>query len=176
MQMDEGMDTGPIYIRSALTILEDETSATLHDKLAEKSADLIRKHLDDIVAGKVAAVPQDETQATYAPLIKKSDGEIDWESDGLHISRQIRAMTPWPGAYTSWKGNLLKVLSAAPVAIGRARSRKPGEVFIFERKISVAAGSDGVLLKVVQLSGKPSMSVEEFVRGRSDFIGSHLGD
>lgn len=175
MRMDEGLDTGPIYIRSALSILEDDSSATLHDKLADEGADLITRHLDDIVAGRLAAVPQNESLATYAPMIKKTDGKIDWEKDAYQLGRQIRAMTPWPGAYTDWDGKRLKILSARAIEIDRQRDRMPGEVFLFENSIVVVARSGGLLLLMVQLAGKPPMSVNDFVRGRSDFVGSHLG-
>jgi methionyl-tRNA formyltransferase len=173
--MDEGLDTGPIYIRSALSILEDDSSATLHDKLAEEGAGLVTRHLDDIVAGRLVAVPQDESQATYAPMIKKTDGEIDWQNDVNQLGRQIRAMTPWPGAYTNWEGKRLKILSARAIEIDGQRHRMPGEVFLFKDSIVVAAKAGGLLLIMVQLAGKPPMSVNDFVRGRSDFVGSHLG-
>ena len=116
MGMDEGLDTGPMYVQEALTISPDETAATLHDRLAALGAEMLRRHLDDILAGRVVAVPQPDEGATYAPMIAKDAGQIDWTRDAAELDRLARAMTPWPGAFTQWNGETLKVLRARPTA------------------------------------------------------------
>ncbi|MGB3715404.1 MAG: methionyl-tRNA formyltransferase [Candidatus Promineifilaceae bacterium] len=175
MRMDEGMDTGPVYLQSTVTIAHDENAATLHDKLAQSGADLLASHLDDIVAGRLAAIPQDEALATYAPLINKADGEINWNTEGEQLDRHVRAMTPWPSAFTLWNGKPLKILAAQPMASGEAPAGQPGQVFILEGAVVVATKDGGLRLEVVQLAGKPAMPVDDFIRGRPDFAGSRLG-
>jgi methionyl-tRNA formyltransferase len=175
MRMDEGMDTGPVYAQSTVVIARDETAATLHDKLAKSGADLLAGSFDDIIAGRLAAAPQDEALATYAPLIKKSDGEIDWTADGELLDRHVRAMAPWPGAFTFWNGKSLKIHAARPISSGEMPGDKAGLVLMQRGEVVVAAGTGGLRLAVVQLAGKPAMPVDDFIRGRPEFLGSLLG-
>ncbi len=113
MQMDVGLDTGPVYACMPTPISPTETAASLHDRLAELGANLLDVHLDNIVTGNLTATPQDNEQSTYAPMISKEDGRLDWQQTSSEIDRRIRAMTPWPGAFTTWQGELLKIKSAA---------------------------------------------------------------
>ena len=175
MGMDEGLDTGPMYVQEALTISPDETAATLHDRLAALGAEMLRRHLDDILAGRVVAVPQPDEGATYAPMIAKDAGQIDWTRDAAELDRLARAMTPWPGAFTQWNGETLKVLRARPTATDLPDG-PPGLVARVAGGIAVlAGGGGGLLLDEVQLAGKRAMSAAEFVRGRPEFVGSSLG-
>jgi methionyl-tRNA formyltransferase len=174
MGMDEGLDTGPMYVQEALTIAPDETAATLHDRLAALGAGLLRRHLDDILAGRIAATPQPDEGATYAPLIAKDAGRIDWTRDAAELDRLARAMTPWPGAFTQWNGETLKVLRARPAATDLPDG-PPGLVARVLGGIAVLAGDGGLLLDEVQLAGKRAMSAAEFARGRPEFVGSVLG-
>ena len=176
MRMDIGMDTGPVYAQAPTKIEPDETAATLHDKLAQSGADLLIRHLEDIIAGRLVALPQDDSLATYAPLIKKSDGEINWEGRSDQLDRHIRAMTPWPSAFTLWNGKQLKILEAHPVGVYVVPAVVPGLVFVHGNDIVVGVKEGGLRLSAVQLSGKPAMPIADFVRGRPDFIGSRLGD
>ena len=174
MGMDEGLDTGPMYVQEALTISPDETAATLHDRLAALGAAMLRRHLDDILAGHVTAVPQPDEGATYAPMIAKDAGRIDWTRDAAELDRLARAMTPWPGAFTQWNGERLKVLRARPTAAGLPEG-PPGLVARVDDGIVVLAGRGGLLLDEVQLAGKKTMNAAEFVRGRPEFVGGVLG-
>jgi methionyl-tRNA formyltransferase len=174
MGMDEGLDTGPMYVQEAIAIRPDETAATLHDRLAALGAEMLRRHLDDILAGRVAAVPQPTEGATYAPMIAKDAGHIDWTRDAAELDRLARAMTPWPGAFTRWNGETLKVLQARP-ATSDLPNGPPGQVARVADDIVVRAGRGGLLLDEVQLAGKRAMSAAEFVRGRPEFVGSVLG-
>lgn len=174
MQMDEGLDTGPIYVQESLPIRPDETAATLHDRLAQLGADMAGRYLDDILAGRIPARPQGDGQSTYAPMIKKEAGELDWQQPAEALDRHVRAMTPWPGAFTSWQGQNLKILRAAP-ADGRLPDDRCGAVVQRDDAVIVLAGKGGLRLEQVQLAGKQAMDVDEFVRGRPDFVGSVLG-
>ena len=175
MQMDPGLDTGPVYVQEAVPLRPDETAATLHDRLAQLGAALLRRHLDAIFAGEIAPTPQNDEKATYAPLISKEDGRIDWEQSGDHLDRHVRAMTPWPSAFTTWDGKRLKILEARPVPASILPDMEPG--CIIEQQGAVAvAGDGGLRLLEVQPAGRPAMAIGDFLRGRPDFIGSRLGE
>jgi len=174
MQLDEGMDTGPVYVRAPLPLWPDETAASLHDRLAELGAELLAAHLDDILAGRLAAQPQDDALATYAPMIKKEAGHIDWRRDAVELDRHVRAMTPWPGAYTTWQGAHLKILAARPLREGLPAGA-PGRVVAAGSEVIALASAGGLALDALQLAGKRAMSAHEFVLGRPDFIGGVLG-
>jgi methionyl-tRNA formyltransferase len=174
MQMDAGLDTGPVYAQSAIPIGDDESAGSLHDRLAALGAEMIAAHLPDIIAGRRVALAQDERRSSYAPMIKKEAGRLDWQRSGLELDRQVRAMTPWPGAYSGWNGRMLKVLAAAPLANRPPGS--PGLVVTAGDSIAVLAGDGGLLLHCLQLPGKRPMAAADFARGRPDFVGSYLTD
>jgi methionyl-tRNA formyltransferase len=174
MQMDEGLDTGPMYIQEATAITTADTAATLHDRLAALGADMLGQHLDDILQGQLKSQIQDESQSTYAPMIKKEDGRIDWNESASAIDRRIRAMTPWPGAFSKWEGQNLKILSARPLP-ELSLGSQPGTVALQDNELLVQTG-DGVLaLDQVQLAGKKALNAGAFVRGRPQFAGALLG-
>jgi methionyl-tRNA formyltransferase len=173
MQMDEGLDTGPVYIQEALTIAPLDTAATLHDRLAELGGQMLRDHLDEILAGRLTAEPQDDSRATYAPLIQKESGALDWWRSSELLDRQIRAMTPWPGAFTHWRGELLRIVQARPVA-GTLPDGQPGLVVTRNDEVIVLTGDGGLRLQQLQLAGKRAMAADAFVRGHADFVGSDL--
>ncbi len=175
MRMDEGLDTGPMYAQESLAIDPRETAATLHDRLAALGAAMLRRYLDDILAGRLLSTPQDDNGSTYAPMIRKEAGVIDWTQDAAAIDRLIRAMTPWPGAYTVWDGAPLKVLRARPVGSGLPPER-PGHVARHAGEVAVVAGQGGLLLEEVQLPGKRAMAAVDFARGRPEWIGAVLGE
>jgi methionyl-tRNA formyltransferase len=171
MRMDVGMDTGPVYVQQAIPIHPDETAATLHDRLAQLGADMLSEHLDDILAGRLLAQPQDDSQATYAPLIKKEAGQINWQQPAVILDRLIRAMTPWPGAFTTWQGKMLKILRAAPVLTNGLPAGQPGEVLSGGL---VLTGDGSLQLLEVQLEGKKATPLADFLRGRPDFVRGRL--
>lgn len=175
MRMDEGLDTGDMFVRESIAIEPRETTTTLHDKLSLLGADMLRRHLDAILAGRITPTPQDDAASTYAPMIHKEAGRIDWQQTTAVLDRLVRAMTPWPGATTQWQGETLKVLKARPTA-GALLSGRPGLVVRGSEGVAVLSSDSGLLLEEIQLPGKRAMPTVDFVRGRPDFIGSILGE
>ncbi|WP_374686850.1 methionyl-tRNA formyltransferase [Promineifilum sp.] len=174
MQMDEGLDTGPMYIQASLPIAPRETAATLHDRLAALGADMLRRHLDDILGGRLTPTPQPDGGSTYAPIIAKEAGQLDWRQEAAALDRQVRAMTPWPGAFTIWNGQPLKILRARPLG-GPLPAGPPGQVVWARGALVALAGEGGLALEEVQLAGKRAMPAEEFARGRPEWVGGVLG-
>lgn len=170
MKMDAGLDTGPMVLQRSIAITEDETGATLHDKLAKLGADLLLEALPDFLSGKILPQPQPQAGMTYAPMVKKEEGNIDWSRPAVEIERLIRAFTPWPGTYSSWKNQPIKILG------GKAISGEEKQGVITKTTTGIAVGTGTGLLKLVtvQLSGRKAMPVEEFIKGQADFVGATL--
>lgn len=165
MQMDEGLDTGPVLLREAIPIGPRATSAELHDVLAGLGARLILRAL----AENPSPEPQPASGATYAPKLNREDGRIDWNRSAADIERMVRAFDPWPGAFTLLRGIPLKVLAAEPVA---ARSA-PGTVL--DEEFTVACREDALRLTRVQLAGRGPMDTAVFLRGHKVPAGTRLG-
>ena len=176
MKMDVGLDTGPVFTCRATPISAADTASTLHDRLAAIGADLTREYLDDILAGKLTAQPQNDDLSTYAPMISKENGRLDWHKSAAELDRHIRAMTPWPGAFTTWEDKTLKIIKAT--LSNETTRAKPG--FISPSKDGktavIATGSGTLILETIQLAGKKAMSAGDFMRGRAEFAGSQLGE
>lgn len=183
MRMDAGLDTGPMLGKRALPIAADETGQSLHDKLAVLGGPLLIDILGRYVRGEITPEPQptDDPRQTYAPMLRKEDGQIDWSQPADAVDRQVRAYYPWPGAFTTWNGAVLKLLPA-DVGSGALRTldsgarAAPGEV-IAHGKGSVAIGTGAGLYvpHKVQLAGRPPAPIAAFLNGHADFIGARLG-
>ncbi|HEY8289920.1 MAG TPA: methionyl-tRNA formyltransferase, partial [Acetobacteraceae bacterium] len=156
MQMDAGLDTGPMLLRQSVPVTPTTTTALMHDTLAELGARLILRAL----AGPRQPVPQPPDGATYAPKLRRDDGRIDWSRDAASIERQVRAFDPWPGTFTLLEGVPLKVLGAE-IATGDGR---PGTVL--DDALTVACGGNAVRLTRVQLPGRAALETAAFLRGR----------
>ncbi|HSM75530.1 MAG TPA: methionyl-tRNA formyltransferase [Desulfobacterales bacterium] len=164
MLMDKGLDTGPTLCAREMAILPEDTSATLHDRLAVAGAEVLIAALEGLASGSLTPVAQDDRQATYAPLLAKKDGRIAWQKSARELTCFIRGMTPWPGAYTFHGGRRLKIFRAQPLAL--ATDETPGRVLAgFEDELRVATG-DGVLsiLEIQGESGK-RLAIRDFLRG-----------
>ncbi len=170
MKMDAGLDTGPILSMRAIALPERETGASLHDKLSELGAALLIETLPGYLDGSVQPRPQPDEGITYAPTIKKEEGRLDWTQPAQVLERLIRAFTPWPGTFSLWNGQPLKVL-AAEVAPGQA---EPGKVIRHGDGAAVGTGKDLLVLKEVQLAGRKAIPASEFIRGQADFVGATL--
>jgi methionyl-tRNA formyltransferase len=160
MQMEAGLDTGPVFATAELAIGERETAGELHDRLAALGGKLLVERLDDIVLGRLEAIPQDDAQSTYAGKITREDAEIDWSQPAVAIDRQVRAFNPVPGAWTEALGEPVKIWLAKPVAGADA---EPGTV--------VAAGRDGLVVAC----GKGCLAIESLQRpGRGRVTGTEF--
>ncbi len=166
MQMDAGLDTGPMLLREAVPIAATTTSAQLHDVLAAMGARLVLRAL----AEAPTPMPQPEAGATYAPKLTREAGRIDWTRDAAAIERQVRAFDPWPGTHTTLHGTVLKVL-AAELAEGTGQ---PGTVL--DGRLVVACGRAALRLTRVQMAGRPAMAAEAFLRGHPVPAGTRLGE
>jgi len=173
MRMDEGMDTGDILLSSELEIASDDTSETLHDRLADLGADLLIQTLDAFETGNILPVPQDHTQATYAPLLKKNDGRINWERPAKDIEAFIRGMTPWPGAFTFHEGKRLKIFRAK--AILTDTSGTPGTIIKgFPDELWIATGKGVLSIMEIQEESGKRLLIKDFLRGYNLSPGTHL--
>jgi len=185
MLLDEKMDHGPILAQQEFPI-SNETFPLLRDKLAELGADLLMKTIPAWVAGSIKAVVQDDSKATYTKIFAKEDGKIDWNKSAEEVERQIRAFTPWPGTFTSFKvenqKSNLKILRASVLPqnlakpsypqIGLAKFA-PGAVFLTpEGKLGIQCGEDALVIEELQLEGKKPMSSKEFLLGHKTIIDS----
>jgi len=167
MQMNEGLDTGDILGKVATRIRPGETTGLLHDRLAKKAGPLLLYLLERAKKGKLKSARQNSQEASVAPRMKKEDGKIDWAKNPEEIDAHIRAMQPWPGAYT-WipDGQDQKMLKIFSVILSRRANGKPGEVVeVNPHGILVAAKKGGVLLREVQLEGRKRMTAVEYARG-----------
>lgn len=169
MYMDEHMDTGDIILQRAQLIHADDTSATLHDRLAKLGAELLAETVALIAEGKAPRTKQDETKATYAKKITKEDGRIDWTRPAVEIERRIRAFNPWPSAYTQLGGLMLKIWKAEVV---EGASGNPGEVLT---NFVVATGHDGLCILELQPANGKRMNAEAFLRGHPTEPGFMMG-
>ena len=172
MLLDAGLDTGPLLAKRALPLAEDETGQSLHDKLSRLGAELLIETLPRYLTGELQPQPQNDALATYAPQIKKDEGKIDWTASAAAIERQVRAFTPWPGTYTSWKGAQLRILAGCQRE-GRAEA---GRVIEFDGGIAIGTGDGLFIPTALQLAGKRRLSVADFLNGCRDFAGARLGD
>ncbi|MCK4390912.1 MAG: methionyl-tRNA formyltransferase [Desulfobacterales bacterium] len=174
MWMDEGMDTGNILLSSRVPIRPDDTSGSLHRRLADVGAQLLIETLTRLKSGDLVGKPQDKSGATYAPLLKKEGGRIDWTKDAKSVDAFIRGMTPWPGAFTFIFGKRLKILKAEDLR--KSTRKKPGSVLEgFPGDFNVATGRGTLALKEVQLESAKRLRIEDFLRGCPVPPGTLLG-
>ena len=172
MQMEAGLDTGPVYVSASTNIKPDETAGDLHDRLAWMGGELLNENLDDIVAGRIEAEPQDESLATYAGKIRKQDAIIDWNRPALDIQRQVRAYNPVPGASFSFGDERVKCWQ---VQVVDGVDGPAGLVVNTDKDgVDVACGQGGLRLLEVQRPGRRKVSATEFA-GQSDLAGKRLG-
>ena len=171
MTMDEGMDTGDLLLQAEVPIGEEETTETLHDRLASLGAQMLMETLEKMKTGEIRPIPQDHSKATYAPMVKKEDGRIDWVREAEVIDRQVRAFHPWPGAHTRWQGRLLKIYRGE-ARKGKTTGKAGTVLWVGVDFIEVETGRDSYLIKEVQPEGKRRMSVQDFLAGHPVSVGT----
>lgn len=167
MQMDEGVDTGPILRKREVTIHKTDTGGSLSGKLARAGAELLKEVLPEFLEGRLNAQKQAEVGATYTQLIHKEDGRLDFTKGAEFLERQVRAFNPWPICFFQWKGNPLRVLQAE--VTGRA-SIACGQRGILDQFPCVGTASTDLKLLEVQPAGKRAMSGADFLNGARDWV------
>ena len=172
--MDEGLDTGPILLAEPMEILADDTAASLGSRLAVAGAVLVTRSLAGLTSGALAPRPQPDEGVTVTRKIRKENGRIDWRLPAGEIERLVRAMQPWPTAFTQAYDQRLQVWAAA---LDEGVAAVPGTVLTSDRDLRVACG-DGTALRLleVQRAGSRRMSAAEFLRGSPIAVGTRLGD
>lgn len=177
MQMDAGLDTGDILYQRELAIGREDNYETLHDKLMILGGETAAEALSLLEQGKLTPRKQQDGESCYAPLIRKSMGEIDFSGSAEEIDRRIRGMTPWPGAYTCYRGKQLKIWRAEPDnASDREKGAKPGEILEAAGDcVTVAAGRGVLRIRELQLEGKKRMPAHDFLLGVKMQPGEILG-
>lgn len=173
MLMDKGLDTGEMLATASTPIYPDDTAGSLHDRLARIAADVLVETLDGFSGSTIRPVPQNHAEATYAPMLSKADGHIDWQQPAEKIERIIRGMTPWPGAYSFLDGRRFKIFGARVAAL--TEEKPPGTVIYgFDNELRVAAGKDALSITEIQGASGRRLPVADFLKGTAVAAGTVL--
>ncbi|HEY47226.1 MAG: hypothetical protein AMJ88_00455 [Anaerolineae bacterium SM23_ 63] len=171
MKMDAGLDTGPVLTQCSTPIDPQETGGQLADRLSKIGAKLLIETIPSYLEGSIKPIEQDHTKTTYAPMLKKSDGALDFNLTAEELERQVRAYEPWPGSFFTWNGKRIVVRKAHAIP-GTAGT--PGMVTEVE-ELPVVSTSQGLLvLEILQPAGRKSMSGDSFIRGARGFLSTEL--
>ena len=166
MQMDEGLDTGDMLLKTEIRLDEKETGGSLHDKLAAAGAELCVRTLKGLEEKTVVPKPQGESPTAYARMLDKKLGNIDWSRDSESIERLVRGLNPWPSAYTNWDGKVMKIWEARAEKRAAEAGGVPGTVISVEKDGFCVETGDGVLkVLALQIPGKKRMEADAFLRG-----------
>ena len=173
MEMEAGMDTGPMISKIKTPIETRDNAQTLHDRLANLGAKLLVETIPQYVSGKIKPTPQDESQATHAPKITRDMGQIDWSKTATEIWNQARAFTPWPGIFTHISDKLLKIIDVEPVDINYL---EPGIIGKSNYEgIIVGCGKKALRIKQLQKEGGKRLAANAFLAGHPLPAGTQLG-
>jgi methionyl-tRNA formyltransferase len=173
MQIDAGLDTGDMLLKASLAIFPVETAPELNARLATLGASLLVEAIEQIKNGTANREKQNDVEATYAPILKKEDGLVNWTRPAHEIYNRVRGFNPWPGGYTLFRGQQLTIVRAAPAP---GPSLPAGTLRIEKRRLLVACGENTALeLLEVQLAGKKRMSAEAFLNGYKLVLDEQLG-
>ena len=171
MKMEAGLDTGPVLLRRAVPILETDTTALLHDRLALLGGELIVEALAGLEASKLVAQPQEEAGAVYAAKLSKGEAPLDWRQSAQAISRQVRAFNPFPGATANLGGNVLKIWNG----VAEAGEGSPGQILAVTRQgIRVACGQGTFVIQELQKAGGKRLPVAQFLAGHPVQVGQEF--
>lgn len=171
MFMDEGLDTGPILTQRETPIGDSDTGGVLSDRLSLMGAELLIESIPGFIQGDIVPRSQDPTQATYASMLKKSDGLIDPDHSANRLARQVRAYTPWPSSFFYWRENRIVVHAAAAHA---SQGPQHGRVIEVDGQPAISTSAGSLILQRIQPAGKREMAALEFINGAPDFIGSSI--
>ena len=161
MQMDAGLDTGPVFLQKRIAILADDDAGTLHDRLAVLGAEAMVEVLEELEAGRARAIPQPEVGITYAAKIARRDAHLDWSRPALELERAVRAFRPAPGAFGLLDGKPIKIWRAEVID----SDAQPGSVILVNEKLVIACGEQALAVSELQRAGGRRLSAAEFLRG-----------
>jgi methionyl-tRNA formyltransferase len=177
MQLDEGMDTGPVYLERRVAIDPDETAGELLDRLAPIGAEALLEVIAALAAGMARAVPQDHAVASHAAMLAKTDGAIDFGQPAAAVAARVRGVDPWPGAYATLRGQQVKLFRAraVPADVGSAAAA-PGTVLAIDAAgVRVACSDSAVVIRELQAAGRKRLAAAQFAAGRGIAVGDVLG-
>lgn len=166
MKMDVGLDTGPMLAIKKIRIRRDDTAGSVFQTLSKLGANLLIETLPNYLTGNITPTPQPEEGSTYAPMLKKQDGQLDFTRPAVELERRVRAMNPWPGAWFEWSGNVLKVARAS---VSEAKGLGIGSRFTVEGRPAVMSADGALVLDEVQPAGKKAMPGKSFLSGARDW-------
>ena len=172
IQMDKNLDTGPILKQIVCPINNKDTSGSLHDRLADISATHIHDALEKIASGKINAIKQDDSKATYAKKISKQDAKLDWNKPAKELERKIRAYNPSPVAHITLKGITMRIWEAKIKPT--TNKLKPGTILSEKSTLDVVTSQDLLSITKLQLPGKKIILAKDFLNGHADFINNKL--
>lgn len=172
MKMDKNLDTGPILEQSSIKINDTDTAETVSEKLAGLGGEIIVPTVKSYIGGQIKPIPQDDKLSTYAPMLKKNDGIVDWRKTAVEIERFVRAMLPWPGAWTSWQGKKISIKKVKIINSGH--EVQIGQIFSYEDAPAIKCSDESLVLELIQLEGKNETTGKDFLRGYKNFIGSNI--
>ena len=171
MRMDQGVDTGPLLSQKATLILENETTGGLTKRLADLGAGLLIETLPRYLSGKITPTPQEDQFATYAPMLKKEDGQLNFNQPAIDLVRQVLAFNPWPGAFTTWNDIRLLIHQASAISEEELdRPIPPGEHTIHHKYPAIGTAKGLLVLEEIQPAGKKSMHGKAFLQGARNWI------
>lgn len=167
MLMDAGMDTGPMLETTRIEILPGETAGELEERMSGLAARLVREAIPRYLEGKIRPAPQDDAEATYAPMLKKEDGLVDWHEPAARVVSRVLGTSPWPGAYTYAAGRRIKILGAEERGepSGPLAASPPGSIFCEDDRLLVRCGEGAVEITELQAEGKKAMGASSFLCG-----------
>ena len=171
MKMDVGLDTGPVLAKCPTPIDPQETGGQLTDRLSQIGAHLLLETIPPYIEGVIKLIEQNDTEATYAPMLKKSDGALDFILTAEELARQVRAFEPWPGSFFIWNGNRFVVRKAHETP---GTDGTPGVVTQVEELPAVTTSQGLLVLDILQPAGKKAMTGDAFIRGARGFLGTEL--
>jgi methionyl-tRNA formyltransferase len=176
MMIDEGLDTGDILLRQETPIQTSDTTETLSERLSAEGAALMSETLAKLSRGEIRSHPQDHSQATLAPILKKEDGRIDWTLSAVEIAWRVRGLRPWPGAYTGFRSKNLHIWLATPVSGRAGAGDLPGTLLPERGRLRVVCGQATLLEPLeLQLEGRRRLPAREFLNGMRPVAGEKLG-
>ena len=166
MYMDEGLDTGDMILTEEFDLDNEITAGELHDKMKDRGAEVLIETLKQIEKGTAPRIPQNHEEFTYAPMMNKSLGEIDWSKSAREIHNLVRGVNPWPSAYTTYEGSTMKVWKTK--VLNETSDKKPGTIVDVDKDgIRVSTKDNIILISEIQMPGKKRVLVSEYIKGNS---------